>query len=185
MIPKSALLLTLVTLTGGLGLPSQEQALRSIFPRTQVETQTIYLTAKELKEMKELVGAKSKAVHRVHTLSQKGVTVGIAVTDVHRVRSKKSALVIGSSPSGKLTGVRVIGFQEPKEYLPSQKWLAQFQGKELNKELHLKKGVDGITGATLTSRATVLATRRALALQSILKSRETKNNRHDPSRSTP
>ena len=69
MISKSALLLTLVTLTGGLGLPSQEQALRSIFPRTQVETQTIYLTAKELKEMKELVGAKSKAVHRVHTLA--------------------------------------------------------------------------------------------------------------------
>ena len=59
-------------------------------------------------------------------------------------------------------------FAEPKDYLPRAKWYAQFVGCKLDGRLRLKRGIKGVTGATLTARATTGAARRMLALHQVL-----------------
>ena len=56
---------------------------------------------------------------------------------------------------------------EPEEYLPRPSWYAQFIGKRLDDDLRLKRGIKGVTGATLTARATTDAARRLLALHAV------------------
>ncbi len=72
-------------------------------------------------------------------------------------------------------GVGFWVFAEPREYLPPGKWLQRLDGWPLNDNLHLKKGIDGITGATLSSRAAVNAARRSLALWKVLQERNEPN----------
>ena len=129
--------------------------------------------------MEQLTGDPSRGIYRSHTITQNKKVVGMAVTDVHRVRSKKAAIVIGMNTDMTIRGLNVIGFQEPKEYSPPEKWLAQFRKKRLDENLKLKKGIDAITGATLTSRATVKAARRALALQEVISRRPKEKDQHD------
>ncbi len=56
-------------------------------------------------------------------------------------------------------------FGNPKrlDYLPRGAWYGQFAGRGLDDELELKRGIKGVTGATLTARATTAAARRLLA----------------------
>ena len=67
------------------------------------------------------------------------------------------------SEDGTILDVVLCKFKEPVRYKPSEKWLKQFDGKKLNEDLRLKRGIDGISGATLTARATVSSVRTILA----------------------
>ena len=64
--------------------------------------------------------------------------------------------------------VEILAFSEPPEYIPRGKWYAQLVGRTLDDELDLKRGIKGVTGATLTARATVRAARRILALDEVI-----------------
>ena len=69
---------------------------------------------------------------------------------------------------GKASRIEVLSFQEPEEYLPRPHWYEQFQGKILNDELSMKRGIRPVAGATLTARATTEAARRVLALHVVI-----------------
>ncbi len=75
-------------------------------------------------------------------------------------------VVVG--PDGAVQRVTILSFQEPKDYLPSDRWLDQFHDQKLGKQLSLKREIRGITGATLSSRAVTAAVRRVLALDQVL-----------------
>jgi len=144
-------LAVLAGLPGTPGFPSREEALDSIYPKGTVKVQSHWLSKEEIRKA-----------------DGKGKLVGTAYVDVHKVRTKRQALLIAVSPAGILDGITVLGFAEPRDYLPRAKWFARFQGHRLNDQLRLRKGIDGVSGATLTSRATVSAARRALAVQAVL-----------------
>jgi Na+-translocating ferredoxin:NAD+ oxidoreductase RnfG subunit len=55
-------------------------------------------------------------------------------------------------------------FTEPPEYQTSERWLAQFNGRALDPELALKRGIRALSGATLSSQAATDAVRRVLAI---------------------
>ena len=50
-------------------------------------------------------------------------------------------------------------------------WLDQFKGKSVDDQIRMKKNIDGITGATLTARATTQCARRIMAIHEVLKER--------------
>ncbi|MEL7061524.1 MAG: FMN-binding protein, partial [Acidobacteriota bacterium] len=58
--------------------------------------------------------------------------------------------------------------REPAEYIPPALWYAQFDGRSLDEALQVERGIRGVTGATLTARATTEAVRRALAIHAVL-----------------
>jgi hypothetical protein len=72
---------------------------------------------------------------------------------------------------GKLVRVQLCAFGEPLDYVPRDVFYAQFVGRALDEDLRLRRGIDGVTGATLTCRATTDCARRVLAVHALLEAR--------------
>ncbi|MFT7517054.1 MAG: Na+-translocating ferredoxin:NAD+ oxidoreductase RnfG subunit [Myxococcota bacterium] len=79
-----------------------------------------------------------------------------------RVRSKGQTIMLHIADDGTIQKLLVCRFDEPMRYKAPSKFYQQFIGKKLDDDLRLKRGIDGISGATLTSRATVKSVREIL-----------------------
>ena len=98
-----------------------------------------------------------------------GKIVGTAYFDTHRVRTLEETLMVVVGADGRVARVEILAFGEPPEYLPKKGWLGQFAGHALDEELSVKRGIRGITGATLSSQAATDAVRRILAIHEALR----------------
>jgi Na+-translocating ferredoxin:NAD+ oxidoreductase RnfG subunit len=136
-----------------------DEALKLAFPGCSIEKEVIYLTDEQKERVEKLseVAVESK-VARPYVAKRDGVVVGTAYVDV----------MVVVDPKGKIARVELLSFAEPLEYVPRSEWWGQFVGKGLDDELALKRGVRGVTGATLSARAAVEAARRVLALHRVL-----------------
>ena len=72
------------------------------------------------------------------------------------------------TPEGSVRSVRVLAFYEPLDYLPNDRWYAQFEGKSLAAPLRMGGDIHAVVGATLSSRAATQGVRRALAYYRVL-----------------
>ncbi len=151
---------------------TQEEALRQAFPDVDaLERRTAYLTAEQLAHSRELAGRGIEIQSELVTYYvafDEGVPIGVAYFDAHRVRTLPEVLMFVVGPDHRIRHVQVLRFSEPPEYRPPEGWLARFAGRFLDAELSERRGVDGITGATLTTRAVTGAARRVLALHSAI-----------------
>ena len=149
---------------------TQSEALAWAFPDAdRVDRKSFVLTDEQVQKIEALAQSKldSKLV-TLYTGLRGGQVLGYAVIDLHTVRTQTGAFLVVIGPDGKLARLRVIAFHEPQEYLPPERWLAQFEGKRAGEPLRLEHEVHGIAGATLSSQAVTGAVRRALALQAVL-----------------
>ena len=170
------ILVAVVTTTLGLGAASPGQrfmtvaeALELAFPDCEVERTTVYLKKQHKQRIAKLSGEKwTKGVVFPYVARKEGKLVGTAYFDVHRVRTVRETVMIVIDTEQKIRRIEVLAFAEPKDYLPRAKWYAQFVGRKLDGRLRLKRGIKGVTGATLTARATTGAARRMLALHQVL-----------------
>lgn len=146
-----------------------EEALSLCFPGATIERGTEYLTEVQLARARELSREPIEgAVVHPYRAIREGVVVGTAWVDVHRVRSLRETLLVAVGPDQRVLRVELLAFGEPQEYVPRGNWYGQFAGRGLDDELDLRRGIRGITGATLTARATTSAVRRVLAVQRVL-----------------
>jgi hypothetical protein len=90
--------------------------------------------------------------------------VGYALFDTHVVRTQPETFVVSLDPRGQVTGLFVCAFYEPLDYLPPDRWLGQFRGRNGSGTLRVGVEIAGITGATLSARAVAGGVRRALAV---------------------
>ena len=150
------------------GRLTQNEALRLAFPTpATIERRTAYLSDSELTSARTLAGSDvdmSQSVVTYYVAVQAGAPVGVAYFDSHPVRSMTEVVMIVVGREDRVRQVEVLRFDEPPEYRAPDAWLAQLKGKALDPGLSLKGDVMNLTGATLTSRALVRATRRVLAL---------------------
>ena len=147
----------------------QEEVFQKLFPDAAVERVTHYLTPEQEQEIEKRSGSKLRAsIIYAYRLIQNGELLETAYFDQHRVRTLPETLMVGVSPEGQITRVVVMAFNEPLDYMPRDRWYAQFVGKRLEKEFRLKRQIDGVTGATLTARSTTEAGRRVLAIHEVL-----------------
>ena len=79
-----------------------------------------------------------------------------------RVRSKGQTIMLHIDEDGSIIDLLVCRFNEPIRYKAPPRFYQQFVGKTLNDDLRLKRDIDGVSGATLTSRATVKSVREIL-----------------------
>jgi hypothetical protein len=146
-----------------------EEALALAFPEASVERRTAYLTEEQRARARALAGVEVPSALITHYVATRdGQVVGTAYFDSHRVRTLPETLMITVDPEGEVGRVEVVTFREPEDYIPREVWYRQFDDRPLDDELQLKRGIRGVTGATLTARATTDAVRRALALHRVL-----------------
>ena len=148
---------------------SREEALKAAFPGAEIRSQVIFLTDQEKQEVQKTSGSTVATVLVAsYRAVQNGKEIGRAYLDTHTVRTKKESLLVILHPDGTLKRLEVVAFLEPPEYLPSERWYQQFEGKALGENLKLDRDIHAVTGATVTAKATMEAVRRVMAIYALV-----------------
>ena len=151
---------------------TRDEALKLAFPDCDLKKATAYLTKDEKKAAEKLAKEKiESSIVYIYKASKNGKLVGTAYFDAHRVRTKKEVMMFVVDTKDTIRRIELLSFGEPLDYIPRDKWYAQFLDRKLDDQLSLKRGIRGVTGATLTARATTSAARRVLSLHEILAKR--------------
>jgi hypothetical protein len=151
-------------------LLTREAALAQAFgARARIETRTTYLTPGQVSRVQQAAGAQLASARVTAYRGLVGDSlVGTAYVDTHPVRSQMETVLIVVTPEGSVSAVEVLAFNEPDDYLPPPRWLGQFDGRALSRDLKPGLAVPSLSGATLTARAVASAVRRTLALHTTL-----------------
>ena len=148
---------------------TQAEALARAFPDAEVERKGYVLTDAQMEQAADLAGKSlPSALAAAYVATRAGVVVGTAYFDAHRIHTHPQTLMIVVNPDSTVADVVVVAFEEPRKYQAPAAWLNQFPGRKLDDQLNLRKDIQGISGATLTARATTKAVRRTLALHAVL-----------------
>jgi hypothetical protein len=141
---------------------TQPQALASAFPAgVKVTRQAIFLTPQQLAAAKKESGGEFSDQLVVRYAGANGA---FAYFDTHRVRTLAETVMIVVNANGTIDRVDILSFDEPPDYFPKRRWIDQFHGRKLDDELSLTRAIRPISGASLTGRAIVNASRKILAL---------------------
>lgn len=149
---------------------SQKQALAEAFPdATRIERDTRVLGERAVEQITEITReAQPARVVVLHTAYRDDELLGYAHIDVHNVRTKPEAFMIVLTPDGTVRSVRILAFHEPLDYLPTDSWYAQFEGKSGADRFRVGGDIHGVVGATLSARAAADGVRRMLAYWAVL-----------------
>jgi hypothetical protein len=154
------------------GQLSQEEALALAFPGAdEIQRHTAFLDPEQLDQARDMAGPGvdvDSGIVTYYLAVQDGVPAGVAYFDAHRVRTLPEVLMVVVSPEGTVTRVETVSFREPPEYQAPEGWLDLMEGRSLGEDLSLKGDIPNLTGATLTAQAAVAATRRVLALHTVI-----------------
>ena len=96
-----------------------------------------------------------------------GKILGYAAIETSTVRTKPETLMIVLTPDGELSKVVTLAFHEPPEYQPPERWFEQLYKRPLA-EMDFNKGVDGISGATLSTRSALNSIRKVMAIYLVM-----------------
>ena len=151
-------------------LHSREEALALAFPEAErIENRTFTLTEEQAQRVATLATTPIESKQATIYIGYQGEQVlGYAFLDSRTVRTLPATFLIVLSPAGIVQRVQVLAFHEPKDYLPPERWLRQFDQQPLSPDLQLYKNIHGIAGATLSSQSVTNAVRQALTLFRIL-----------------
>lgn len=146
---------------------TQPQALAKAFPAgVKSVRQTVFLTPEQIASAKRESGVdfKDRMIVRYAGSNAAGVVVGYAYFDTHVVRTLPETLMIVVSADGRVQKIEILSFDEPPDYLPGARWIGQLGGRKLDDDLSLKRSIRPLSGASLTARSIVNASRKVLAL---------------------
>ena len=96
-----------------------------------------------------------------------GKIMGYAAIETSTVRTKPETLMIVLTPDGELQKVYTLAFHEPPEYQPPERWFEQLYKRPLA-DMDFNKGVDGISGATLSTRSALTSIRKVMAIYQVM-----------------
>lgn len=153
-------------------LPTPDAAAAEAFPGAVVERRTWALDEGEMSRVESLSGTRpASRLVAGFVATRDRERAGLALLDAHVVRSKQQTLLVSVGADLAIRRIDVLAFTEPREYLPPERWLRQFDGRQLCDDLELQRGLRAITGASLTSRAATDAARRCAAIATVLAER--------------
>lgn len=154
---------------------AQDEALARAFPGAEtIERRTFILDDAQAQQVERR--SQTKLESRLFTFfegQKAGRPFVYAAIHSHHVRTMNETVMIVLAPNGEVEKVIVLAFHEPKEYLGSDRWLSQFDGRTLDPqgradELKVGNRIAGIVGSTLTSNAVSGAVRQVMVLFDVL-----------------
>ena len=148
---------------------SKQEAMELAFgTEAQVESLSLFLKADETRRIQQLARVKlDSSLFTFYVGKKAGEIFAYAAIETHKVRTKPETLLVVLNAQGKLTQVETLAFHEPPEYEPSKRWYAQLFNLPLE-EISFRKKVQGISGATLSSRASLDSVRKVLAVFQVM-----------------
>ncbi len=170
VIAVSAALLSVAVFASATVFHAKDEALALAFPGSdRVEDKAFILTDEQKTAVEKLAHAPLETqLWTVYSGWKGDELLGYAVIDTHTVRTLPETIMVVLSPAGAVRRVEILAFYEPPEYTPPERWTKQFDGRQLDDDLKLGAGVQGITGATLSATAMTAGVRRVLALYEVL-----------------
>ncbi|RLA23310.1 MAG: FMN-binding protein [Gammaproteobacteria bacterium] len=147
---------------------SKQEAMELAFGAdAKVEHLSLFLKDDETQRIQQLARVKLDSALFTFYVGKKADTIlGYAAIETHKVRTKPETLLVVLNAQGELVQVHTLAFHEPPEYQPSARWYAQLFNLPLE-EISFRKKVQGISGATLSSRAALDSVRKVLAVYQI------------------
>lgn len=148
---------------------SKTEALELAFGQgKQVELLSLFPDDQQVAQIQALAKVKlDSAMFSFYVGKDQGKILGYAAIESVTVRTKPETLMIVLTPEGELRNVYTLAFHEPPEYMPPDRWFEQLYKRPLQ-DLDFNKGVDGISGATLSTRAGLNSIRKVMAMYQIM-----------------
>jgi Na+-translocating ferredoxin:NAD+ oxidoreductase RnfG subunit len=155
---------------------SKNEALELAFGKNaQVEQLSLFPDEQQTAKIEELSKGKLESgLFTFYVGKDQGKVLGYASIETSTVRTKPETLMIVLTADGELRNVTTLAFHEPPEYQPPERWFEQLYKRPLA-EMDFNKGIDGISGATLSTRAAVSSVRKVMAIYQVLVKDQGKN----------
>jgi len=148
---------------------SKNEAMELAFGKdAQVEVLSLFPDDNELAQIQQLSKVKLESgMFSFYVGKKQGKLLGYAAIESETVRTKPETLLIVLTPDGELSNIVTLAFHEPPEYQPPERWYSELLHKSLP-ELDFNQGVQGIAGATLSTRSALNSVRKVLALYQVM-----------------
>jgi len=148
---------------------SKDEAMKLAFgDDASVEMQSLFPTPEEVAQIEQLAKVKLESnLFSFYVGKKQDTVIGYAAIESHTVRTKPETLLVVLTPEGKLRNVYTLAFHEPPEYQPPERWMALLANHSIE-ELSLSKDIQGVAGATLSTRAAINSARKVLAIYQVL-----------------
>jgi Na+-translocating ferredoxin:NAD+ oxidoreductase RnfG subunit len=150
---------------------SPEEAFRSLMPDAEtVREETVRLIPSQKKRVEALLGNKIRADAYPFWIGSTGKTpigYGVRLDIIGKERPITFLVII--SPEAKVIGVEVLVYRESQgSEIRSPRFMKQFTDRTSRDALKLGRDIHAISGATLSSRSTAYAVKKALALVQVV-----------------
>jgi Na+-translocating ferredoxin:NAD+ oxidoreductase RnfG subunit len=137
---------------------------QSFGTNAKVVKKNILINSKQAKTIQTNAKTKlSSKIFRTFKATKGSEILGYGVLINKKVRSKNAVVLYLISKESTLLGIEIIAFNEPMEYIPSKKWISQFENVPTDKQLNVGREIPTITGATLSARSITDSSRLAFA----------------------
>ncbi|MEW6684033.1 MAG: FAD:protein FMN transferase [Nitrospirota bacterium] len=150
---------------------SREEALRVLMPDAdRFRDETIALTDAHRARMQTLMDGRIRDTEATFWVGEReGRVIGYATVLNVIGKEQPITFMVAVAPEGSVRGVQVLTYRESQgSEIRSKRFLDQFAGKTLAAPLKLGRDVHGISGASLSSRSTTYAVKKALALVAVV-----------------
>ena len=143
-----------------------DEALKNNFPQaTAFKKEILYIK----KDLAAIIQTKlklneyemSKLITR-YTIKKNEAIIAYAYLDTHQVRTLSETILVSIDLNNNIQKIDILAFNEPDEYKANERWLKQFQNKNIKHSFKMNDEIRGITGASLTADAIALATNKIL-----------------------
>ncbi len=164
----------------GFELMTEEEALKQIFgTKPNIVKETKELEGEELEAVKERLGgqlvdfqegSESAQVEgedevEFYFAEQDGKRYGVAIVDTEPGKWGPVKYIIALDTKGIVRNVKVLSYEEKRgRPIARSSFLNQFKGKSSDDPVEVGKDISGISGATISSRSSAFAVRKAIAL---------------------
>lgn len=144
---------------------SKEEAMKMAFGEdATVEILSLFPTAEQVAEIEQKAKVKLESnLIGLYVGKRQGAIIGYAAIESHNVRTQPETLLVVLTADGKLKNCHMLAFHEPPEYQPPERWFALLNNRPIE-DLTLGQNIQGIAGATLSTRAAVDSVRKVLAV---------------------
>ena len=141
--------------------------IKSLYPdTTKIEKRSDIITKKELALIQKKAKTRLRSKLIRYYLFHHGGTTDVAVVSSQKVRTKKAAILYFIH-DGKISHIEILAFGEPPEFVPSDKWLEQFNDKTTNSKLTVGEDIAAKSGATLSAKSVTNGARTVLAIYEV------------------